>query len=155
MAASLHIAGTSSSVLDSVFVCRRRADREACADDAGDYDIQAALRPDLDAMSDAGVPACRRGRATSAACPPAMSRLTPSGLSREWVRPDPLPSSAWKQSLRSSPQTRLRIEELQPVEEHRGALLYGSPIGVAEQAPHHMQCPEYCFWIVECAGAII
>ena len=53
MAASLHIARTSSSVLDSVFVCRNAEDHLLF--DSDDGDISAALRSDLDAMTEAGL----------------------------------------------------------------------------------------------------
>lgn len=49
MTASLHIAGTSSSVLDSVFVCRREPSERM------DGDIEGALIRDADAMTQAGV----------------------------------------------------------------------------------------------------
>ena len=53
MAASLHIARTSSSVLDSVFVCRSAEDH--LPPDRDDGDIWVALRSDLDAMTEAGL----------------------------------------------------------------------------------------------------
>lgn len=53
MVASLHIARTSSSVLDSVFVCRSAADHLSL--DSDDGDIWSALRSDLDAMAEAGL----------------------------------------------------------------------------------------------------
>ena len=53
MAASLHIARTSSSVLDSVFVCRNAEDHLPL--DSDDGDIRAALRADLAAMTEAGL----------------------------------------------------------------------------------------------------
>ena len=49
MSASLHIAGTNSSVLDSVFVCRRAAEV------SGDYDIERSLVKDAAAMQKAGI----------------------------------------------------------------------------------------------------
>ena len=56
MAASRHIARTSSSVLDSVFVCRSW-ESQAAVDGAGDVrDIAVVLRSDLDAMREAGLP---------------------------------------------------------------------------------------------------
>ena len=56
MAASLHIAGTSSSVLDSVFVCRGRENQLLVSVDDEEPDIWTALRSDLDAMREAGLP---------------------------------------------------------------------------------------------------
>ena len=56
MAASLHIARTSSSVLDSVFVCRSRESQAARAGVGDVRDIAVALREDLDAMREAGLP---------------------------------------------------------------------------------------------------
>ena len=53
MAASLHIARTSSSVLDSVFVCRNAEDHLPVGGD--ESDICAALCSDLDAMTEAGL----------------------------------------------------------------------------------------------------
>lgn len=50
MGASLHIAGTGSSVLDSVFVCRKRAPVSSES-----FDIEVALRADAKAMTAAGV----------------------------------------------------------------------------------------------------
>ena len=88
MAASLHIAGTSSSVLDSVFVCRRRDDRVTHAGDTGDHDIRAALSSDLDSMSDAGL----LPRQGDVRCLLAgqIAAHTIRMLAPEWVRSDPL-----------------------------------------------------------------
>ena len=49
MSASMHIAGTASSILDSVFICRARLS------DRPDTDITAALGRDICAMKEAGV----------------------------------------------------------------------------------------------------
>ena len=107
MAASLHIAGTSSSVVDSVFVCRHRADRQACAGDAGDCDIRAALRSDLDAMSDAGLPP----RLGDVRCLLAghIAAHAIRALSREWVRSDPLEQRMEAVAAQFA-QTRLEID---------------------------------------------
>ena len=88
MAASLHIAGTSSSVLDSVFVCRRRGDRVAHASDAGNRDIRAALCSDLDSMSDAGLPP-RQGDVRCLLAGHIAAHAI-RVLAPEWVRSDPL-----------------------------------------------------------------
>ena len=55
MAASMHISGTSSSVLDSVFVCRRTNSRQPLDFDCDDGGIREALRSDLVALSNAGL----------------------------------------------------------------------------------------------------
>ena len=88
MAASLHIARTSSSVLDSVFVCRRRDDQVAGIAGAGDGDIRVALRADLDAMGDADLPP----RPGDVRCLLAghIAAHAIKMLAREWVRADPL-----------------------------------------------------------------
>ena len=103
MAASLHIAGTSSSVLDSVFVCRRER-RSAAADDA---DILDLLRSDMDAMQEAGLPS----RSGDARCllaghvaADAIRRLAPG-----WERSDPLEQRMAAASAQLS-GTRLQID---------------------------------------------
>ena len=87
MAASLHIAGTSSSVVDSVFVCRRD-DRMSHTDDSCRQDIRAALCSDLNSMRDAGLPQ-REGDARCLLAGHIAAhaiRMLASG----WVRSDPL-----------------------------------------------------------------
>ena len=86
MAASLHIARTSSSVLDSVFVCRRRDDQRAAIAGAGD--IRAALRADLDAMYDADLPP-RPGDVRCLLAGHTAARSI-KVLASEWARTDPL-----------------------------------------------------------------
>ena len=88
MAASIHIAGTSSSVLDSVFVCRRRHDRVARAGDSADPDILTALRSDVAAMTDAGLP--RRPGDVRCLLAGHIAAHAIRILGPEWARSDPL-----------------------------------------------------------------
>ena len=106
MAASLHIARTSSSVLDSVFVCRR--DNKAARTGArGDDEIQAALRSDLDAMSDVGLPP----RAGDVRCLLAghIAAHAVRILAPEWRRSAPLDQRMEAAAAQLS-QTRLTID---------------------------------------------
>ena len=106
MAASLHIAVTSSSVLDSVFVCRREP-RSSVAEDAGDAEILGVLRSDMDAMSEAGLPSrpgdvrCLLAGHVAA---DAIRMLAPG-----WVRSDPLEQRMEAASEQLS-RTRLQID---------------------------------------------
>ena len=106
MAASLHIAGTSSSVLDSVFVCRREH-RSPVAEDAGNTDILDLLRSDLDAMSEAGLPSRpgdMRCLLAGHVAADAIKRLAPG-----WVRSHPLEQRMEAASAQLS-RTRLLVD---------------------------------------------
>lgn len=76
MSASLHIAGTGSSILDSVFVCRRTLVR------VREEDLRARLAADTEAMRKAGV----RVMAGDVRCLAAghVARLAINRLRREW-----------------------------------------------------------------------
>lgn len=82
MSASLHIAGTNSSVLDSVFVCRVGAVAN------GDGDIEDALREDAQALASSGL----RISAGDLRCLAAghIARLTINLLAPSWDRDAPL-----------------------------------------------------------------
>ena len=105
MAASLHIAGTSSSVLDSVFVCRQRSPAVA---DSGERTILDDLRSDLAAMSDAGLP--RRLGDVRCLLAGHIAADAIRGLASGWVRSDPLERRMEAASAQLS-RTRLLIDE--------------------------------------------
>jgi adenine-specific DNA methylase len=105
MAASIHIAGTGSSILDSIFVCRRKSS------DASLASIEDDLRSDIRMMSLAGVRVTTgdiRCLATGHVARRAINRLRPS-----WDTKLPLGTriSLAGECLRSI-STRLSIEAL-------------------------------------------
>ncbi len=106
MAAALHIAGTSSSELDAVFVCRRER-RSPVAEDAGDADVLDMLRSDMDAMSDAGL----RSRRGDARCLLAghIAADAIKRLATGWVQSHPLEQHMEAASAQLS-RTRLLID---------------------------------------------
>lgn len=82
MQASLHIHGTNSSILDSVFVCRR------AGTPAQGADLAALLQADGQAMRAGGVPLTRGDLACLAAGH--VARLTINALVDEWEAEQPL-----------------------------------------------------------------
>jgi adenine-specific DNA methylase len=108
MGASMHIAGTGSSVLDSVFVCRRR---KHTRDVETDFEFAASVRSDVAAVAAAGV----KIREGDVRCLLAghMARAAVNQLSSDWIvsRALPLRLDAVQRKLRDI-ATTIEVEKL-------------------------------------------
>jgi adenine-specific DNA methylase len=109
MTASLHIAGTGSSILDSVFVCRGRAGATRRPPASARQELRAALAADTAALRRAGIPVTTGDRRCLAAGH--LARLTVRALAGRWV-----PTQALRSRLDTARRELERLQTLVDLE---------------------------------------